>query len=184
MNHFKSGDSDLLSAILLQVQSARLVLAVILSIWDIECFLIKDNLTKQGLSRTHHQGSLNTFGGEGEESIQKRRNVSKPVKDIPKCIYQYDAYSIWCKNSFTEEAYHHNVQKTIRYATKQKRNRHFMWQLKTKIFIGVLTLSGYHRLLSECDSWSDGEDLGVQIVIDTISRNRYIEIKFFLYFPK
>lgn len=64
----------------------------------------------------------------------------------------------------------------------KKRNHHFMWQLK--IFIGVLIFSGYHRLLSECDSWSDGENLGVQIVIDVISRNRYLEIKSFLYFPK
>ena len=44
-------------------------------------------------------------------------------------------------------------------------------------FLGVLLLTGYHSLLEEHHYWSTQPDLGVPAVYNTISRNRYHEIK-------
>ena len=50
-----------------------------------------------------------------------------------------------------------------------------------KIF-GILLLSGYHSLSEEHHYWSRQQDLGLAIVSDTMNRNRYYEIKTYLFF--
>src|SRR5215469_13620864 len=44
-------------------------------------------------------------------------------------------------------------------------------------FIGILLLSGYHRLPRQNMYWSKQEDLGVPIVASAMSRNRFESIK-------
>ena len=46
----------------------------------------------------------------------------------------------------------------------------------------LLLLSGYHSLPEEHHYWSRQQDLGVTIVSNTMSRNRYYEIKKYLHF--
>ena len=49
-------------------------------------------------------------------------------------------------------------------------------------FLKVLLLTGYHSLPEEHHYWSTQPDLGVSAVYNTISRNRYHEIKRYLHF--
>jgi hypothetical protein len=46
-----------------------------------------------------------------------------------------------------------------------------------KIFIGILLLTGYHKLPREKQLWSLDEDLHVRFVSNAMSRNRFQEIK-------
>jgi hypothetical protein len=45
-----------------------------------------------------------------------------------------------------------------------------------KQFIGILMLSGYNKLPRERIYWSLDEDVGVKLVSNVISRNRFQEI--------
>ena len=47
--------------------------------------------------------------------------------------------------------------------------------------LGILLLSGYHSLPEEHHYWSKQQDLGVVIVSNKLTRNRYHEIKKYLY---
>ena len=49
-------------------------------------------------------------------------------------------------------------------------------------FLGVLLLTGYHSLPEEYHYWSTQPDLGFPAVYNTLSRNRYHEIKRYLHF--
>jgi len=44
-------------------------------------------------------------------------------------------------------------------------------------FIGILLLSGYHCLPCEGDYWSTADDLGCSLVMKTMSRSRFQELK-------
>jgi hypothetical protein len=74
------------------------------------------------------------------------------------------------------------VDETLRYAAEQKNKPTFSVEIEDiKIFIEFLIFSGYNRLPSERDYFSDAEDLGVQLVKDAMSRNRYLEVKSLLH---
>jgi hypothetical protein len=74
------------------------------------------------------------------------------------------------------------VDETLRYAAEQKNKPTFSVEIEDiKIFIGFLIFSGYNRLPSERDYFSDAEDLGVQLVKDAMNRNRYLEVKSLLH---
>ena len=47
--------------------------------------------------------------------------------------------------------------------------------------MGILLLSGYHSLPHEKHYWSTQPDLGVQAVHNSLSRNRYFDIKKHIY---
>ncbi|RXG68343.1 PiggyBac transposable element-derived protein 3 [Armadillidium vulgare] len=49
-------------------------------------------------------------------------------------------------------------------------------------FIGILMLSGYHRLPRQHMYWSEQEDLEVPIVANTMLRNRFVAIKKYFHF--
>jgi len=46
-------------------------------------------------------------------------------------------------------------------------------------FLGILLLSGYHCLPCERDYWSTADDLGCKLVIKTMNRNKFQELKRF-----
>ena len=48
-----------------------------------------------------------------------------------------------------------------------------------KLFIGVLLISGYHKLPAETQYWSNDEDLDLQIVKNAMSRSRFQKLKTF-----
>ena len=74
----------------------------------------------------------------------------------------------------TPEIYDHIVKETVRFATTYKNAMDFiMTSNELKAFIGVLLLSSYHKLPSERYYWSNDEDLGISLVKNALSRNRF-----------
>ena len=49
-------------------------------------------------------------------------------------------------------------------------------------FLGILVLSGYHRLPQEKHYWSTRPDFGIPIVANAMTRNRFQEIKSVIHF--
>ena len=77
----------------------------------------------------------------------------------------------------------HIVKETVRYAASCKNKFDFTFSVdELKIFIGILLFSGYHQVPSERDYWSTDEDLGVQIIKNAMSRNRYQLLKSVIHF--
>ena len=70
------------------------------------------------------------------------------------------------------------VQETNKYATRDKNKPGFNISNEEMCnFIGLLILSGYNYRTNERDYWSRAPDLSCKAVSETMSRNRYCEIK-------
>ena len=94
----------------------------------------------------------------------------------------YSPYQVW-KNLFSEDILEHIAFQTNLYSNRDQNNPHLMVSTKEmRSFLGVLLLTGYHSLPEEHHYWSTQPDLGVPAVYNTISRNRYHEIKRYLHF--
>ena len=64
------------------------------------------------------------------------------------------------------------------YAKRDKNNPNFSTTAaEIRQFIGILLLSGYNCLPNERDYWSTADDLGCSIVMKTMPRNRFLELK-------
>ena len=75
------------------------------------------------------------------------------------------------------------VKESVRYATEWKnRPSTSLTSDDIKQFIGVLLISGYHKLPAQTQYWSNDEDLGLQIVKSAISKSKLQDIKSILHF--
>lgn len=84
---------------------------------------------------------------------------------------------------FTEEVVDHIVKETVRYASAVKNDTSFIFSSEElKAFMGILIFSGYHKLPSERNYWSEEEDLGICIVKKCMSRNKFQKIKRMIHF--
>lgn len=73
------------------------------------------------------------------------------------------------------------VDETKRYADQNNNHDFRVSQEDIKIFIGILYLTGYHRLPRERLYWSLDEDVQVPLVAKAMSRNRFEELKRFMH---
>lgn len=78
---------------------------------------------------------------------------------------------------FDEEIMQHIVMNSILYASQNNRHSFQLEISDLKKFIGILILSGYHKLPREALYWSLDEDVGVELVSNAMSRNKFREIK-------
>ncbi|KAB0805128.1 hypothetical protein PPYR_02098 [Photinus pyralis] len=84
---------------------------------------------------------------------------------------------------FTDDVIDYITKETVRYASAVKNDTKFTLSSEDiKAFLGVLLFSGYHKLPSERHYWSEQEDLGVNIVKNCMSRNKYLKIKSYIHF--
>lgn len=73
-------------------------------------------------------------------------------------------------------------QETMRYANVDKKNLSFSVSIEEmRIFIAILIFSGYHTLPEERSYWSLDEDLGIPLVFEAMSRDRFLNIKQYLH---
>ncbi|KAK8788849.1 hypothetical protein V5799_021375 [Amblyomma americanum] len=80
-----------------------------------------------------------------------------------------------------DEILTHIIVQTGKYA-KQNNEHGFVINIEdVKKFIGILLLSGYHKLPSQRMYWSLDEDAGVSCVASCMSRQRFLDIKRFLH---
>lgn len=70
------------------------------------------------------------------------------------------------------------VEQTVLYATRDRNEKDFLVD-RNEIcrLLGILLLSGYHSLPNETDYWSNQPDLGVSVVSQSLSKNRYMAMK-------
>ena len=74
------------------------------------------------------------------------------------------------------------LHETNQYANRDKNKPQFKVTLEElKNFIGLIFLSGYNIRLAERDYWSVDPDLRCDTFCETMSRNRFFEIKSFLH---
>ncbi|CAK1596423.1 unnamed protein product [Parnassius mnemosyne] len=78
---------------------------------------------------------------------------------------------------FDDEVYAMIIRNTLLYAGQKNRHGFEIDQDDMRRFLGVLILSGYHKLPRERQYWSYDEDLGIPLVTNSISRNRFLDIK-------
>lgn len=84
---------------------------------------------------------------------------------------------------YSNEVYDHIVKETVRYATDVKNEHDFLTSAdEIRVFLGILLLTGYHSNTCERDYWSDAEDLGITLVKNAMSRNRFQKLKSYLHF--
>ena len=87
---------------------------------------------------------------------------------------EYDLWSLL----FDEAILDHIQQETTLYARRDKNLPTFRFTMKElEVFLGIIILSGYHNLPSERDLWSKQPDLGVPLVAEVMSRDRFTQIK-------
>uniref|UniRef100_A0A8C4RHN7 PiggyBac transposable element-derived protein domain-containing protein n=1 Tax=Erpetoichthys calabaricus TaxID=27687 RepID=A0A8C4RHN7_ERPCA len=84
---------------------------------------------------------------------------------------------------FSPEIYDLICKETVRYSTDFRNDHEFHTSTEeVKVFLGILIITGYHKVPSEADYWSDAEDLVVPIVKNAMSRNRFQKLKSYIHF--
>nr|XP_026496431.1 piggyBac transposable element-derived protein 2-like [Vanessa tameamea] len=83
---------------------------------------------------------------------------------------------------FDDEVISLIITNTILYANQNNRHTFQLDSVDLKKFIGILILSGYHKLPREDLYWSYDEDVGVEMVSRSMPRQRFRDIKKNLHF--
>lgn len=84
---------------------------------------------------------------------------------------------------FSPEVMNDILSQTMIYATTCKNDQTFSINLdELKIFFGILLFSGYHTLPQVSHYWSSADDLGVPLISNAMSRNRFNQIKAYIHF--
>ena len=79
---------------------------------------------------------------------------------------------------FTQQMFEHLQEQFELYAHRDANSPVFTATVTgVRQFIGILLLSGYHCLPCEGDYWSTADDLGCSLVMKTMSRSRFQELK-------
>ncbi|XP_066958864.1 piggyBac transposable element-derived protein 2-like [Macrobrachium rosenbergii] len=130
-------------------------------------------------------------GNKGPVAKKQRRELPKwkkncvfdktlPSADIllPDHLLQLDDASPYeiLRQVFTDEMVSYITEQTKLYANRDHNNPNFdISEKEVRNFMGILLLSGYHTLPKQ-------PDLGVPLVSNTMSKNRFCEIKKFIHF--
>ena len=120
---------------------------------------------------------------------RKQMSFDNPLpsddKDITEKVIELEeksVYEIW-ETIFTPDIMKHIAFQTHLYAKRDNNNPNFHVSEKQILnVLGILLLSGYHTLPEEHHYWSTQPDLGVPIVYNTMSKNKYLEIKRYIHF--
>lgn len=106
--------------------------------------------------------------------VERSANISEILKDMPPVkVFEY---------IFDEEVVELIASQSTIYAGQNNRHDKVFTKDELKYFLGILILTGYHKLPSERSYWSLDEDLGVPFVAECMARNRFLEIKRNLHF--
>ncbi|XP_030753599.1 piggyBac transposable element-derived protein 2-like [Sitophilus oryzae] len=103
------------------------------------------------------------------------------LEKVKESLRGYNPVQIFEK-LFDDNVFQLMIEQSIIYSRQKNNHDFFATMEEMKIFIGILLLSGYHKLPQQRMYWSLDEDLGVKIVSGSISRNRFLEIKRYLHF--
>ena len=105
-------------------------------------------------------------------------NVSLIQNDHPELIVKIplELFEVY----FDDELFEYMKEQFHLYATRDANKPTFSTTIvEIKQFVGLILLSGYHRLPRERDYWSTAPDLGCNLATQTMSRGRFHELKRF-----
>lgn len=106
-------------------------------------------------------------------ATNRMENVIQELKNLtPKDVFE---------KLVTEDILQHVVDQTLLYARQKNDHTFTLTTNELKNFLGILFLTGYHKLPRERLYWSLDEDLHVNVVSNCMSRNRFLEIKKYLH---
>ena len=110
------------------------------------------------------------------------QQVEPNFKENLSDLEEYSPNQVW-KNLFSEDILEHIVLQTNLYSNRDQNNLHFVVSTEEmRSFFGMFLLTSYLILPEEHLYWATQPDLGVPTMYNTISRNRYHEIKRYLHF--
>lgn len=105
---------------------------------------------------------------------ERRANISEILHDMtPVKVFEH---------LFDDEVLELIAMQSTIYAGQNNRHDSVFTKEELRKFLGILILTGYHKLPSERSYWSLDDDLGVPLVSECMSRNRFLEIKRNLHF--
>ncbi|XP_067646949.1 piggyBac transposable element-derived protein 3-like [Eurosta solidaginis] len=115
-------------------------------------------------------------------SIEYNDNIYIETFDTTKESFaEYTPIMVF-KEFLTDEIVQYMCDQTMLYAHSHKNNPKFRIDVEEmRVFIAILFFTGYHKLPTERAYWSLDEDLGVPLVSEAMTRDRYIEIKRYLH---
>lgn len=106
---------------------------------------------------------------ESDNLTQNKNRMNEAIKDLtPVEIFE---------QFFDEEVMNMIVNYSMMYASQNNRHNFSLTVAELKVFLGILILSGYHKVPREKMYWSLDEDIKVEVVSKAMSRNRFQEIK-------
>ncbi|XP_064071766.1 piggyBac transposable element-derived protein 3-like [Vanessa tameamea] len=118
--------------------------------------------------------TYSTTTQERTEVIARQKLVKEQFQDLtPVQIFE---------KIFDDEVISLIITNTILYANQNNRHTFQLDSVDLKKFIGILILSGYHKLPREDLYWSYDEDVGVEMVSRSMPRQRFRDIKKNLHF--
>lgn len=133
-----------------------------------------------------------TLDSFGKPKWTKRKNklpynirpVPEPLQDVQQKLYNdlkdLTPIELFYK-FFDDEVFSLIIEQTLTYAAQKNNTKFVLDTVSLKRFLGILILSGYHTLPSIGDYWSEEPTLGLPIVKQAMSRNRFRDIKTFLH---
>ncbi|KAJ8914400.1 hypothetical protein NQ315_017494 [Exocentrus adspersus] len=112
--------------------------------------------------------------------MQKTLGVDERARALREELVDLNPVEIFEK-LFTEEIINHIVSETNKYSTQKNNHSFFVSSSDIKIFIGILLVTGYHKVPRERMYWSLDEDLMVSFISKAMSRNRFQDIKRYIH---
>lgn len=122
--------------------------------------------------KTNPTYSFESYGGSVQKNVENLITSLQALEPVQLFEHFFDS-AMFDFIKYESEKYAHEI--------KNKPNFKLTVD-EIKTFIGFLIFSGYHTLPSERDYWSEDEDLGISLVKNSLSRNKFIEIKKMLHF--
>ncbi|XP_047120564.1 piggyBac transposable element-derived protein 2-like [Schistocerca piceifrons] len=111
-------------------------------------------------------------------------NASEPGKSneyyVAECLANKTVPQVF-EDFFSEKVMDTIIEKSEIYARQHNTINFLLTKEKLKSVIGILLLNGYHKLPHENMYWEQASDVGVPLVFNSMSRNRFREIKRFIH---
>jgi hypothetical protein len=104
-----------------------------------------------------------------------------PLEETYPVLACKSEYEIWCE-VFDDNIINLIMKETLLYAHRDKTHMDFnLTEEELLKFLGIILFSGYHSVPNEKHYWSNSPDLGVDLIRQTMSRDRFWQIKGFLH---
>lgn len=111
---------------------------------------------------------------------EREKNQHRQIGEMREKLYGLNPIEIF--NLYADAIVEHIHKQSLTYAAQKNEHGFLLTQHDIRAFLGILIFSGYHKLPRENMYWEKSPDCSTSIVSNTMSRNRYKEIKKYIHF--